>query len=156
MHQKQGMWKDNFAPENAQSAVSFYGRDRRMWPQNWARERNRPKISNSAVSFGGQAADHDRRIQPENRGENGGFIRRFRNRRSNRRIRPERLNASGLDRRFRFGGQAADLNRRFTKNGETKEKPRAFSMCGLRAKPSTLSCKRGRFRTYSGNELQDT
>ena len=96
MHQKQGMWKDKIAPENAQSAVSFCGRGRRMWPQNWARERNRPKISNSAVSFGGQAADHNRRIHPENRGENGGFIRRFRNRRSNRRIRPEIINASGL------------------------------------------------------------
>ena len=88
--------KRPFCPWNAQSAVSFCGRDRRMWPQNWARERNRPKISNTAVSFCGQAADNYRRIQPENRGENGGFIRRFRNRRSNRRIRPERLNASGL------------------------------------------------------------
>ena len=88
--------KRQFCPWNAQSAVSFCGRGRRMWPQNWARERNRPKISNSAVSFGGQAADHDRRIHPENRGENGGFIRRFRNRRSNRRNRPEKLNASGL------------------------------------------------------------
>ena len=29
-------------------------------------------------------------------------------------------------------------------------------MSGLRAKPSTFSCKRGRFRTYSGNELHDT
>ena len=83
------MWKDKIAPGIAQSAVSFCGRDRRIWPQNWTRERNRPKISNSAVSFGGQAADHNRRIHPENRGENGGFIRRFRNRRVNRRTQPE-------------------------------------------------------------------
>ena len=37
-----------------------------------------------------------------------------------------------------------------------KEKPRAFSEGDLRAKPSTYPCKRGRFRTYSGNELHDT
>ena len=77
---KQGMWKDNFAPENAQSAVSFCG----------------------------QAADHNRRIHPENRGENGGFIRRFRNRRVNRRTEPENNKCIRSDRRFRFGSQTVD------------------------------------------------
>ena len=113
MHQKQGMWKDKIAPENTQSAVSFCGRDRRIWPPNWTRERNRPKISKSAVSFCGQAADHNRRIHPENRGENGGLIRRFhsavRNRRVNRRTQPEIINASGVKRRLQIGGQTADL-----------------------------------------------
>ena len=142
------MWKDKIAHGIAQSAVSFCGRDRRIWPQNWTRERNRPKISKSAVSFCGQAADHNRRIHPENRGENGGFIRRFRNRRVNRRTQPEnnkcircetavsnrrpdrrsnrriRPETSGPKRRFHSAARAADQTTDSPKVVNPRRKPR--------------------------------
>ena len=57
------------------------------WKDNFA-----PEIARSVVSNGGQAVEWLQRGP----GNIGDFVRRFRNRRSNRRIRPERLNASGL------------------------------------------------------------
>ena len=92
--QELAMWKDKIALETYRSAVSFGGQaaecDRRMSP-----ERSR---GTSAVSFGG----HQPPIKPPNwtwqeQGYNGGFIRRFRNRRSNRRIDPRDKNQSGMN-----------------------------------------------------------
>ena len=75
--QELGMWKDTFALWNRRSAVSFCGQ---------AAERNRRMESRenrgtSAVSFGGfMTADYARRLRPRelNRpGLNGGFERRL-------------------------------------------------------------------------------
>ncbi|KAK1592139.1 hypothetical protein Q3G72_020172 [Acer saccharum] len=61
----------------------------------------------------------------------------------NRRITPDLF---GLKRRFQFDGQAADQTVDSPKMVKPKEKPRAFSLSGLRVKPSTHSCKRGRLK----------
>ena len=126
-----------------------------------------------------------RRIEPQNcsreeQGKFGDFIRRFRNRRSNRRINPREKNQSGVNCGFirrsptadynrrtipetsglilRFHSAATDrrLNRRFTNLGETKGEAKGFSNGDLRAKNKHTRCMRGRFRTTTGNELQDT
>ena len=80
------------------------------------------------------------RSQPSNwtreeQGNNGGLIRRFRNRPSNHQIKPERINQSGMN-----GGfvRRPDHNRRSPTEVKSKEKPRAFSEGSLRAKPSTF------------------
>ena len=104
-----GMWKDKFAPETHRSAVS-----------------------NS-----GQAAVIDRRIEPEkNRGTTavsfGGFMTAVPTAESDREIKSIRYETM-----VSFGGQATDHDRRSPIEVKTKEKPRAFSVGGLRAKPST-------------------
>ena len=55
-----------------------------------------------------------------------------------------------------FGGQAVDPNRRFTRNGETKGEAKGILQRRSSRKNRHLWCMRGRFRTITGNELQDT
>ena len=103
------------------------------------------------------AAERNRRISPERgRGQSavsfGGFVTADQTAESD----PRCLNASGLIGGFYSAARPPIETADSPKKGETKEKPRAFSMCGLRVKPSTISCTRGRFRTYSGNELHHT
>ena len=115
--QEQGMWKDKFALWNRRSAVSFYGQ---------AAERNRRMESRenrgtSAVSFGGfVTADHDRCLRPrENNSPRS--ERRFRTAVGNRRSEPRKLaRAFWTNSTVSFCGQTAERNRRFTKNGESQ------------------------------------
>ena len=104
----------------------------------------------------------------EEQGNNGGFIRRFPNCRSNRRIKLERLKSIRYERQSRppivtvklvlrlldpNGGFIRWLGHRFTKCGETKGEAKVISEGGPRAKPNILSCMRGRFRIIFGKRI---
>ena len=91
----------------------------------------------STVSNGGQAAVLNRRIEPEKtKGTTaisfGGFVTADPTAKSNSREKSIRSKTV-----VSFGSQTADHNHRPPIEVKTKEKPRAFSVGGLRAKPST-------------------
>ena len=150
---------------------------RRMRPPNESRERQ----GNIGVSIRRPpTADHDRRMDLTRTGH----IRRFHSAVSEPPIKPpfqpERLNSVRYERRFRsavgnrrskpqknsrslwsysavsFRGQAAERDRRFTKIGETKGEAKGILQLRSSRKNRHPRCMRGRFRTTTGNELQDT
>ena len=149
----------------------------RIRPPNESRERQ----GNIGVSIRWlPTADHDRRMDLTRTGH----IRRFQSAVSEPPIKPpfqpERLNSVRYERRFRsavrnrrskpqknsrslwsystvsFRGQAVERDRRFTKIGETKGEAKGILQLRSMLKDRHTRCMRGRFRTTTGNEIQDT
>ena len=81
------------------------------------------------------------------------FVQRFRNHRSEPPFGPEKIFSIRSRSAVLNGGQATERNRCFTKNGETKGEAKGISTGDHRAKQSTPTCTRGRFRTIFGKRI---